>query len=331
MPISAIAIVVGISCSSPRSSSRIRFRHRAGQRQPEADPRQHAARDRLDDRPGADPRRVAVPTVTTIFDLAESPAARARSRSPSSASSGGGSSSYPDSGEGRHRRRARTSPIEPRGATCTLDARATTRSRRRLQRHPLLLGAGARRQEGRRARPRQHLTLEADKPGTYLGQCAEYCGLSHANMRFRVIAQSHGRLRGVARRAAAGHGPHVDVRRHSTRRGRGQDLFTNNVRAARTATRFDDSAIAELRPEPHAPREPHDVRERHVQAEPREPRRVDPQRAGHDPDGVEGLPAATPGHTCVGMPSFTENTPKGQPTMTPPQAETIADYLLGQK
>ena len=34
------------------------------------------------------------------------------------------------------------------------------------------------------------LTIEADKPGTYLGQCAEYCGLSHANMRFRVIAKT---------------------------------------------------------------------------------------------------------------------------------------------
>lgn len=33
------------------------------------------------------------------------------------------------------------------------------------------------------------LKIEADEPGTYLGQCAEYCGLSHANMRLRVIAQ----------------------------------------------------------------------------------------------------------------------------------------------
>ena len=33
------------------------------------------------------------------------------------------------------------------------------------------------------------LTIEADEPGTYLGQCAEYCNLSHANMRLRVIAQ----------------------------------------------------------------------------------------------------------------------------------------------
>ena len=34
------------------------------------------------------------------------------------------------------------------------------------------------------------LQLEADVPGTYLGQCAEFCGLSHANMRFRVIADT---------------------------------------------------------------------------------------------------------------------------------------------
>lgn len=32
------------------------------------------------------------------------------------------------------------------------------------------------------------LTIQADDPGTYWGQCTEYCGLSHANMRLRVIA-----------------------------------------------------------------------------------------------------------------------------------------------
>lgn len=36
------------------------------------------------------------------------------------------------------------------------------------------------------------LNLEADEPGRYLGQCAEYCGLSHANMRQRVVAKSPG-------------------------------------------------------------------------------------------------------------------------------------------
>jgi cytochrome c oxidase subunit 2 len=34
------------------------------------------------------------------------------------------------------------------------------------------------------------LTIEASRPGTFLGQCAEYCGISHANMRLRVIAET---------------------------------------------------------------------------------------------------------------------------------------------
>ena len=34
-----------------------------------------------------------------------------------------------------------------------------------------------------------HSWLEADEPGTYRGQCAEFCGLQHANMVFYVIAQ----------------------------------------------------------------------------------------------------------------------------------------------
>jgi cytochrome c oxidase subunit 2 len=32
--------------------------------------------------------------------------------------------------------------------------------------------------------------LEADKPGTYVGACAEYCGVQHAWMRIAVIAES---------------------------------------------------------------------------------------------------------------------------------------------
>jgi cytochrome c oxidase subunit II len=34
------------------------------------------------------------------------------------------------------------------------------------------------------------LTIQADEPGTYLGECTEYCGLSHANMRFLVVAET---------------------------------------------------------------------------------------------------------------------------------------------
>ena len=35
-----------------------------------------------------------------------------------------------------------------------------------------------------------HLVLQADRPGTYSGQCAEFCGLSHADMRLEVVAQT---------------------------------------------------------------------------------------------------------------------------------------------
>lgn len=33
------------------------------------------------------------------------------------------------------------------------------------------------------------LWLEADRPGVYRGQCAEYCGIQHANMAFLVVAE----------------------------------------------------------------------------------------------------------------------------------------------
>jgi cytochrome c oxidase subunit 2 len=34
----------------------------------------------------------------------------------------------------------------------------------------------------------RRMVIEADEPGIYPGQCAEFCGLSHARMRFEVIA-----------------------------------------------------------------------------------------------------------------------------------------------
>jgi cytochrome c oxidase subunit 2 len=35
-----------------------------------------------------------------------------------------------------------------------------------------------------------HIWIEADKPGTYLGVCSEFCGTEHAWMHFIVIAES---------------------------------------------------------------------------------------------------------------------------------------------
>jgi cytochrome c oxidase subunit II len=39
------------------------------------------------------------------------------------------------------------------------------------------------------------LLLEADRAGTYPGQCAEFCGLQHAHMEIRVIAQPKAQFR----------------------------------------------------------------------------------------------------------------------------------------
>jgi len=35
-----------------------------------------------------------------------------------------------------------------------------------------------------------HMWIKADHPGNYSGQCAEFCGFGHAEMRFRVIVES---------------------------------------------------------------------------------------------------------------------------------------------
>lgn len=35
----------------------------------------------------------------------------------------------------------------------------------------------------------REMRISTDEPGLYLGQCAEFCGLSHANMRFSVLAE----------------------------------------------------------------------------------------------------------------------------------------------
>ena len=33
-----------------------------------------------------------------------------------------------------------------------------------------------------------HITFSADRPGTYTGQCAEFCGLEHGRMKFKIVA-----------------------------------------------------------------------------------------------------------------------------------------------
>ena len=276
---------------------------------------------------------IAVPTVATIFDLAEDPGPNALQVTVVG-KQWWWQFEYPER-QGRHRRRAASSPT---GRDVYLKLTACDgRGDRRLQRDPQLLGARSSRAR-RTSCPAttNHLTIEADKPGTFLGQCAEYCGLSHANMRFRVIAktaddfeewlseQQQGPVNPLTTTVADGkHGPRARPRSSSSTRS-----------SARTATPSTTRRKPTLRPEPHPPRQPHHLRQRHV---PAEPRRTSSTGCMNAPSMIpmesRGLPAATgvDGH-CVGMPSFTENTPPGPADDDrSSRPRPIADFLLEQK
>jgi cytochrome c oxidase subunit 2 len=86
------------------------------------------------------------------------------------------------------------------------------------------------------------LWLQADKPGRYRGQCAEYCGLQHANMIFTVIAEPREDFEAwVANEAQRAREP--------TGTGlRGRDVFMDNSCVGCHAIRGTDAA-AELGPD----------------------------------------------------------------------------------
>jgi cytochrome c oxidase subunit 2 len=100
------------------------------------------------------------------------------------------------------------------------------------------------------------LWIEADKPGYFWGQCAEFCGESHAVMRFRVIALSPRDFNdwltnqmAPARRVTAAEGsaaPKAQLAAYKT--------FTHNEGGYTDRYRFDGSPLDEWRkqqlPEP---------------------------------------------------------------------------------
>ena len=182
-----------------------------------------------------------------------------------------------------------------------------------------------------------HLTIEADKPGTFLGQCAEYCGLSHANMRFRVIAKTTDDFDEWLTEQQQGpvepltvDVPQSDGSTKQEPAGEVQDLLINTFACAGCHT-FDDSSKAS-----YGPNLTH-LASRTVFASGayklNHKNLVDwllnaPKMIPMESEDCRLPPSPTT--TCVGMPSFTENTPKGQQAMTHAQAEQIADFLLGQ-
>jgi cytochrome c oxidase subunit 2 len=177
-------------------------------------------------------------------------------------------------------------------------------------------------------------TIEADKPGTYLGQCAEYCGLSHANMRFRVIAkepQEFDRWIGEQQQ-----GPTVPFQvgtgAQTQPAGPAQELMSTKFQCTNCHS-VGDSKVSS-----YGPNLTHLASRTTFASGYYELTRDKLVQWVHNAPGLipmeskacreSGEPAAG---KCVGMPSFSRDTPAGQPTMTQQEAEQIADYLLQLK
>ncbi|MGQ0803625.1 MAG: cytochrome c oxidase subunit II [Actinomycetota bacterium] len=178
----------------------------------------------------------------------------------------------------------------------------------------------------------QATTIEADKPGTYLGQCAEYCGLSHANMRFRVIAvtpdefdawvDDQQRDAAVPLQVGPDDAPEPA--------GPAQELVTEKYQCTNCHS-FDDPAVSSYGPNlahlasrtTFASGYYELTREKLIEWLLDAPSLV-PMESGDC-----RKPGAPGEGKCVGMPSFTEDGPG--PVMTREDAEQIADYLLDLK
>jgi cytochrome c oxidase subunit 2 len=174
-------------------------------------------------------------------------------------------------------------------------------------------------------------TIEADKPGTYLGQCAEYCGLSHANMRFRVIAKEPRDFdRWIGEQQQGPAVPfQVGTGAQTQAAGPTQELMSTKFQCTNCHS-VGDSKVSS-----YGPNLTHFAsrttfasgyyalnKDRLVEWVHNAPGLIPMEsKACREP----GEPAAG---QCVGMPSFSRDTPAGQPTMTRQEAEEIADYLL---
>ena len=136
------------------------------------------------------------------------------------------------------------------------------------------------------------MTLSADKPGTYLGQCAEYCGLSHANMRFRVIAKSPADFETWLKQQQQGPVNPLYEADGTTPAGDTQSLIVKTFQCTNCHI-FDDSSKSAYGAEPDPPGQPDHLREWVVPIDEDEPRQLGAERAVDDPDVVTGLSTAT--------------------------------------
>jgi cytochrome c oxidase subunit 2 len=172
-----------------------------------------------------------------------------------------------------------------------------------------------------------YMKIRAGSPGTFLGQCKEYCGLSHANMRFRVIAQSPGDFDTWLAGQRAG--PVVKL----ANAGRADALFNEKFSCSSCHTTGDSSLST------YGPNLTHLASRSTFASGYYKLTRAKLIEWILDAPSLipmqSELCRLPPPATCVGMPSFTKNTPKvkGQsyPVMTRAEAGQLADYLLSLK
>jgi cytochrome c oxidase subunit 2 len=327
-PVAIIAILVGIFIIAATIYVAVRFRYRPGKNE---NPKQTHGNSRLEITwtiiPALLLAVIAVPTIGTIFDLAEPPAENALNVTVVG-KQWWWDFQYPD---------AKVVTADelhiPVGRDVAVKLTACDQGQCNVIHSfwvPELSGT-------RDVVPGRTSTIviSADQPGTYLGQCKEYCGLSHANMRFRVIAQTPSDFQ--AWLTSQQQGPVNSLYSDASTGTFSSDPAPQLIEKFQCTNChiFDDASKPSIGPNlTHLASRTtfasgyyeltHSNLVSWLQNAP-----------GMIPMESEGC-REVPQGICVGMPSFTENTPNGPngkplPEMTPEQANTIADWLLEQK
>ena len=255
-------------------------------------------------------------------------------------------------------------PIVTTGQMVIPDRHPGAGARHQPRRHPLVLDPAAERQAGHGARPRAHLRIQADEPGIYAGQCTEFCGLSHANMRMEVVALDPPRTsrrgrrqpaRAVRRRPRRARWP-PRARRRSSPSARAATRSTGSSDDERRARHRPARPVRVLRRAPNLTHlmTPQHVRRRHVAiCSPRSaattcgtptpdefgeqvPRRASPRSASTRSTCASGCATRRPRSRCTPTRASSQTTDgsyRGMPNLalTEDQIDQLVAYLLERK